>query len=108
MYKSNNQTEKKKDEKSVFEKKPKTAKASKPKRPTKQEEGLYEKTEDTIKEGGLRKSLKLPKDEKFTVNELSPLLKKEVGEKFKFKGNTFTMTERMKKQIQLAINMIKN
>ncbi len=73
----------------------------------KKEAGLYEET-TKIKQGGLRSSLKVPMTYKFTVRALTPLLKVDIGKKFTFLEKEFTMTERMKKQIQLAINMLKN
>ena len=97
-------------EKETFEKKPKSSKSSVPKRPSKKEEaeGLYEETEGKIKEGGLRKNLKVDKDYKFTKTALAKLLKNEVGKKFTFQDKSFMMTEKLRKQIQLGLNMIKN
>ena len=85
---------KKMPEKEVFDKK------------SKKDEGVFTETKD-IKDGGLRTSLKVGKDHKFTVKELTPLLKVEPSKKFSFLGKDFTMTDRMKKQIQLAVNMMK-
>jgi len=92
--------------KEVFEKKPKVTKVKpKPKQGEKDEEELYDNLK--IKEGGLRASLKVDKDYKFTKSKLTPLLKKEVGSTFKFEGRNIKMTEKIKKQIRLAINMMK-
>ncbi len=93
-------------EKDTFQKAPKKVKASEPKRKSKKEEGVFTETENKVKEGGLRKSLKVDKDYKFAKSDLTPLLKHEVSKKFQFQGKTFTMTERLKKQIRLAINML--
>tara|TARA_R100000655_G_scaffold92313_1_gene133381 strand:+ start:896 stop:1324 length:429 start_codon:yes stop_codon:yes gene_type:complete len=82
-----------------------TEKHTRPK--PKKEAGLYEETAK-IKQGGLRSSLKVPTTYKFTVRALTPLLKVDIGKKFSFLEKEFTMTERMKKQIQLAITMLKN
>ncbi len=96
-------TEKKKE---VFEKKPKATKVTvKPKQGEKDEEQLYDNLK--IKEGGLRTSLKVDKDYKFSKSKLSPLVKKEVGTTFKFEGRNIKMTDKIKKQIRLAINMMK-
>jgi len=73
----------------------------------KKEAGLYEETMK-VKQGGLRSSLKVPTTYKFTVRALTPLLKIDIGKKFTFLEKEFTMSERMMKQIQLAINMLKN
>ncbi len=92
--------------KEVFEKKPKATKVKpKPKQGEKDEEELYDNLK--IKEGGLRASLKVDKDYKFTKSKLTPLVKKEVGSTFKFEGRNIKMTEKIKKQIRLAINMLK-
>lgn len=97
---------KKPTEQETFKSKPKTNKSSKPVRKTKQEEseGLFQDTKN-IKDGGLRKALKVDKDYKFSKSDLAPLLKNDVGDKFRFQNKNFTMTERMKKMIRLAINM---
>jgi hypothetical protein len=55
-----------------------------------------------IKEGALRKQLKMKKDEKFTKAELNKLSKVEDGKKFKFHGREFKMTKLMKRRIGLA------
>jgi hypothetical protein len=68
---------------------------------------LYDEIDGEIKEGGLRKMLKLKKDEKFKITELRKLAKIEKGEKFKFHDKEFKMTDLMKKRIVLAINMMK-
>ena len=60
-----------------------------------------------IKKGGLRNSLKVDKDYKFTKSKLRPLLKHEDGKPFDFEGKKIKMTEKIRKQVQLAINLIK-
>lgn len=104
MYKS-----KPPSEKETFQKAPKKSKSSDPKRKTKEEEkeGVFSETEGKIKQGGLRSSLKVDKDYKFTKSKLQPLLKHDVGDKFKFENKSITMTDKIKKQIRLAINMMK-
>ena len=62
---------------------------------------------DTVKEGALRRALKLKKEETFFLPDLRKINKTEIGKSFKFKGNTFKMTPLMKKRVTLAINMIK-
>lgn len=96
----------KQKEKDVFEKKPKATKTSaKPKKGEEGEERLFDDLE--IKEGGLRSSLKVPKDYKFTKSKLRPLLKHEEGKAFEFEGKKIKMSEKLRKQIQLALNMMK-
>lgn len=96
-------------EQETFKSKPKTSKSSKPVRKTKQEEseGVFDAVKNKIKDGGLRKALKVDKDYKFSKSDLAPLLKHDIGIKFKFQNKNFTMTERMKKMIRLALNMMK-
>ena len=95
-------------EKDTFQKTPKKSKASSPKRKSKkEEEGVFSETEGNIKQGGLRKALKVEKDYKFSKSDLSPLLKHEDGKSFMFQGKRFKMTDKLKKQITLAINMMK-
>ena len=102
-------TEDKKPKKDIFEKKPKESKRAKPvpKKNDKDDERLYEATDGKIKEGGLRRALKVDKDYKFKKGVLQKLLKHEEGKKFDFEGHSFTMTEKLRKQIQLAVNMLK-
>ena len=106
-----NQTQmdkKAKKNKDVFDKKEKVSKASKPKpKPAskEEEEPLFEATKGKIKEGGLRKALKVDKSYKFRKPALNKLLKHQVGDKFEFEGNSFRMTEKLRKQVQLALNM---
>jgi len=85
---------------------PKKNKASAPTRKSKKEEGVFTETEGKIKEGGLRKALRVDKDYKFTKSDLSPLLKHEEGKSFMFQGKKFMMTSKLKKQIRLALNML--
>ena len=103
MYKSKPPTEK-----DTFEKRPKKSKSAEPKRKSREEEakGLFSETEGKIKEGGLRRSLKVDKDYKFTKSALQPLLKHDTGDKFKFQDKQITMTDRIKKQVRLALNMM--
>ena len=96
----------KQKESDVFDKKPKSSKTSA--RPRKGEEGeerLHDNLE--IKKGGLRNSLKVDKDYKFTKSKLRPLLKHEEGKPFEFEGKKIKMTEKIRKQIQLALNLLK-
>ena len=97
-------------EKETFTKTPKKTTMAEPKRKTKKEEkseGVFTETEGKIKDGGLRKALKVDKDYKFSSSSLKPLLKHEEGKKFTFQDNQFFMSEKLKKQIQLAVNMMK-
>ena len=103
----NSYTEKPKQKESdIFEKKPKSSKISA--RPRKGEEGeerLHDNLE--IKKGGLRNSLKVDKDYKFTKSKLRPLLKHEEGKTFDFEGKTIKMTEKIRKQVQLSLSRLK-
>ena len=100
--------QKKPTEKETFTKTPTKSKASSPKRKSKkEEEGVFTETENKIKEGGLRKALKVDKDYKFSRSDLAPLLKHEEGKSFMFQSKRFKMTDKLKKQITLAINMMK-
>lgn len=93
--------------KEVFEKRPKEPKRVKPEpKKADKQEGVFEATQD-VKEGGLRKSLKVGKDYKFTRPDLNKLKKHEVGSTFEFQDKKHKMTEKMSKQIQLALNMMK-
>ena len=101
--------EKPKGSKEVFESKPKESKKAKPtpKKGEKEEEGVFDATKGKIKEGGLRKAMKVGPDYKFKRPELTKLLKLETGATFKFNDNTFKMTDKLMKQIQLAVNLMK-
>ena len=96
--------------KDIFEGKVKEKPKSKPK-PVKGEEdkdeSLFQAVKGKIKIGGLHDSLKVPRDFTFKVYILNRLKKIETGEKFTFEGNNLKMSERIKKQIQLALNMMK-
>lgn len=85
----------------------KPVKTSKPPAKGAKSKGLFTETEGEIKEGGLRKMLKVKKDFKFKLPELRKLSKLDEGKEFKFEGKDFKMTKLMKKRIQLAINMMK-
>jgi hypothetical protein len=71
------------------------------------EKQLFEAVAGKIKEGGLHRSLKVPKTYTFKLGELERLNKKSVGTTFKFKGKDIKMTELVKKRLQLAVNMMK-
>jgi len=72
------------------------------------EGGVFSETEGKIKEGGLRRALKIKTDgEPLTKKELSPLLKHDNDKTFQFRGNSIKMTDKLKKQIRLALNMMK-
>tara|TARA_R100000353_G_scaffold101814_2_gene73745 strand:+ start:2892 stop:3191 length:300 start_codon:yes stop_codon:yes gene_type:complete len=59
-----------------------------------------------FKKGGLKKSLDVPEDYTFKKSELERLKGHEVGKKFQFKGKKFTMDEKLKKQITLALTLM--
>ena len=85
----------------VFEKKPKDSPKTKAK-PKKEDEPLFQEVKGKIKEGNLRKTLKVADSYKFTKPTLNRLLKHEEGKEFDFQGKKFKMTSRLKKMIQLA------
>lgn len=60
-----------------------------------------------FKRGGLRKAMKVGEDYKFKKSELRKANKTEVGEMFEFHGKKHKMTSRLKKQITLALNLMK-
>lgn len=60
-----------------------------------------------FKKGGLRKALKVGDDYKFKRSELNKLKKVEVGDMFDFHSKKHKMTSRLKKQITLAVNLMK-
>lgn len=99
-----------KAKKPMFDKKEKVSKSSKAK-PMKgeeeKEEPLYDEVKGKIKSDGLRKALKVDKEYKFKKPALNKLLKHEEGAKFSFEGHEFKMTEKLRKQVQLALNMMK-
>jgi hypothetical protein len=61
----------------------------------------------SFKEGGLRKALKVGEEHKFKKGELRKANKTEVGESFEFHGKKHKMTSKLKKQITLALNLMK-
>ncbi len=75
--------------------------------PKKKTDKLFEEVEGKIKDGGLRKSLKVKDDKPLKITELRKAAKVEAGKEFTFRGTKLKMTPRMKRQIGLAINMMK-
>ena len=63
-----------------------------------------ESTGETLKfkEGTLRSQLKMKKGDKFTKAEMNRLDKISVGDRFKFKGNDFKMTQLLKDRVELG------
>lgn len=61
----------------------------------------------TIRKGGLHQSLDVPDDYTFTTKVLKSLKQVEVGDSFMFRRKKFKMTGKLKKQIVLAINLMK-
>ena len=102
MYKQKPPTEKE-----TFTTKPKKSKSSSPKRKSKkEEEGVFTETANKVKEGGLRTALRVDKDYKFSKSDLAPLIKHESGKSFMFQGKKFKMTDKLRKQITLALNLL--
>ena len=100
MYSS---SEKKPSEKDTFEKAPK--KVNVKIKPNPNEE---EATESKIKESGLRKSLNITDNSyKLTKPVLNKLLQNEINKIFMFRDKKIKMTTKLKKQLQLAVNMTK-
>lgn len=97
---------KKPSEKDTFEKAPKKVSVkAKPKK--EDEEGVFSETEGKIKSGGLRKSLKIDDDNyKLSKPILNKLLKNETGKEFNFRDKKIKMTDKLKRQLQLALNMM--
>jgi len=69
-------------------------------------EGVFTETKGTIKEGALRKALKMEDKDKLNKTVINKMLKTKNGEMFEYKGNSFKMTALMRKRLQLALNMI--
>ncbi len=59
-----------------------------------------------FEKGGLKKSLDVPEDYTFKKGELERLKSHEVGKKFQFKGKRFTMDDKLKKQVTLALTLM--
>lgn len=78
-------------------------------RPRKKEMEVVELDGEKVKfkRGGLRKALKVPDDYKFKKTELRKLSKIDNGSSFNFMGKKFKMTDKLKKQIVLGINLMK-
>ena len=78
-------------------------------RPRKKEMEVVELDGEKVKfkRGGLRKALKVPDDYKFKKSELRKLAKIENGSSFNFMGKKFKMSDKLKKQIVLGINLMK-
>jgi hypothetical protein len=72
--------------------------------PKKEDDGI---PFDELKEGGLRKQMKVGKDHKFKIGELTKANKTEVGKEFDFHGKMLKMTPLMKKRITLAISLLR-
>jgi hypothetical protein len=68
---------------------------------------LYDKLDGRMKEGGLRRQLRLKKGDKFTKPDINKLARVAEGKSFLFKGNQFKMTKLLKKRILLAKTMMK-
>ena len=87
--------------------KPKPKPRSKP--PAKKKE-VVELGGEKVKfqKGGLKKSLGVSDDYTFSKPELERLKKHDVGKKFKYKGKDMQMTEKLKKQITLALTLMKS
>jgi hypothetical protein len=63
---------------------------------------------DSLKEGSLKRMLKIKKDgKKLGKMELRRLAKVETGEEFTFRDNKLKMTTLMKKRVNLAKTMMK-
>tara|TARA_R100000773_G_C4206319_1_gene107110 strand:+ start:166 stop:462 length:297 start_codon:yes stop_codon:yes gene_type:complete len=59
-----------------------------------------------FKKGGLKRSLQVPEDYTFKKAELERLKKHDIGKNFQFKGKKFTMNDKLKKQITLALTLM--
>tara|TARA_R100001163_G_C5052534_1_gene189175 strand:+ start:903 stop:1256 length:354 start_codon:yes stop_codon:yes gene_type:complete len=65
---------------------------------------------DELKEGSLKRMLKIKKDDpKLKIGELQKILKTKEGESFMFRGNEIKkLTPLMKKRVTLAITLIRS
>jgi hypothetical protein len=65
---------------------------------------------DELKEGSLKRMLKIKKDDpKLKIGELQKILKTKDGESFMFRGNEIKkLTPLMKKRVTLAITLIRS
>ncbi len=61
-----------------------------------------------FEKGGLKKSLGVSDDYTFTTRELERIKGHEIGKKFQFKGKRFEMDDKLKKQVVLALNLMKS
>jgi len=78
-----------------------------PKKPKQKKDELFDEVQGKIKDGGLRKSLKLKEDDKpLKKSELQKIEKTEDGKLFSFRSSKIKMTPKLKKQLNLAINMM--
>lgn len=63
---------------------------------------------DDMKEGSLKRMLKIKKDDKpLKIGELQKLNKLDAGTSTTFRGNTVKVTPLMKKRLTLGINLIR-
>mgnify|MGYP003641275356 CR=1 FL=1 len=58
-----------------------------------------------FRKGALHRQLKVPEDEDIGNANLRKIKAAKVGSKIKIKGNTFTVTELMKKRANLGLNL---
>jgi hypothetical protein len=80
---------------------------SKPKKMKEEDDGI---PFDELKEGSLKRMLKIKKDDpKLKIGELQKILKTKDGESFMFRGNEIKkLTPLMKKRVTLAITLIRS
>ena len=63
---------------------------------------------EELKEGSLKRMLKVKKDDKpLRIGELQKLSKLDIGTSTSFRGNDIKITPLMKKRVVLAINLIR-
>ena len=72
--------------------------------PVDKKKNLFRKVE--VKKGRLHGMLRLPKSEKFKLDELKKLQGVDIGKSFKFHGNDFKMTPLLKKRINFAVMLM--
>ena len=68
---------------------------------------LFNELDGKIKQGGLRRQLRLKKNDRLTKADVAKMARVAEGKSFEFNGNQFKMTKLMKKRVLLAKNMMK-
>jgi hypothetical protein len=86
----------------------KPARKAPPRKPKKEVVDLGGDKPVKFEKGGLKKSLGVSDDYTFSTRELERIKGHEIGKKFQFKGKKFEMDDKLKKQVVLALNLMKS